>query len=71
MSNYKMTAEIIDNHLKKKLDYGNNITEFLRMLQVQNTTEWEPTLQTLDADNATIKEREDKQNTTNSNIKLN
>jgi hypothetical protein len=55
---YKTTAEYVVNHVKKSFDRGNSNVKSFKKLQVQDMTEWEPMLQTSDANNATIRERQ-------------
>ena len=61
VSDYEITAEFVINHIKKTFNQGNNIAKSLRKLQVQDTTEWEPTLQISDTTNALTQKRKDQQ----------
>jgi hypothetical protein len=60
-SDYEITAEFIVNHIKKKFDRGNDISEALRTLVKANTSLWKPTLLVSNETDAPVKEREDKQ----------
>ena len=44
-SNFEITSEFIINYIKQTFDRGNDITESLRTLPVQQTDKWKPKLE--------------------------